>query len=109
MAIQMNRLAGLITLLDEQLAALPPLGDTTAIDWWARREAHQRGVVRLCAMLERREGAQISNGSTASVTLANLRATATSGLEGALRNWRRAARAKLDLARGELAGAIGEA
>jgi hypothetical protein len=109
MAIQYHRLAALVTLLDEQIAALPDLGSPYAPGWLDRRAAHDRAVDRLCAMLERREAAEYSErGPDSIIVIANLRATATSGREGALRNWRRAARAKLDFERGEPAGAAGE-
>ena len=103
--IQMQRLAGLIVLIDEGLAALPDSGNWAASDFDSRRAERDKAVRRLSDELVRRERAIIRDGGLASLTIANLTASATAGLEGALRNWRRAARAKLD---GELRDQVTE-
>jgi|GEM_PF-4770200 len=91
--IQMKRLPALLVAIDEALAALPAASPFTA-GWPARVEALDKLFDRLATT----EGATLrsNSGGVVMFILAGVASSATSGREGALRNWRRAARAKLD-------------
>lgn len=82
------------SLLHEIDEATGPFVAREASEWHARRRAE---LERVAKILTETHGAKLnSRWDGAAVKLAGIRSTSTSGLESALRNWREAARRKLE-------------
>lgn len=92
-----EELERLIKVVDGKLDSLPPY-EPSADGWRTRNAALDKIFEEL--VCEEKAKTWTNAGDNTAIRLAGIRSTSTCGVTGALGNWKRAARAKIELLKG---------
>jgi hypothetical protein len=94
------RIENLLAALEADVGPQPDYFLSDRETYWSWSKKHRAGLDAIRARLEAEEKARFSAtpGSSEALTMAGVRSSCTSGMEGLLRNWRNAARRRIAIA-----------